>query len=191
MEMNFKQFVKINEVLDQLPTSAEANIKWSPALNPKDTSESYKGYFDVDSDNYIVGFNKVNVIGTPDFYVTWDLNRNNMGWWEVIKTLFTGRGGFYDRTNYAAKKGIGYTIKVLEGVFACIKEFVQVIRPSILSYDEHDGKLKAFYDQVATKIAPKFGYKPYRNHSGFLVRSDKYNSASIAKAIQAHLEGKY
>lgn len=181
--------MKMHEVFDKLPSDGEVNVSWEPSLNPNESAKTYKGRFTIDGDEYIVGFNRVETVGASDFYVTWDLNRNNFSWWQVIKTLFTGRGGYYDRTGLGATKGIGYTLKVLKGVFSVIQQFVATIRPAILTYHEHDEKLRAFYDQIAKKIAPKFGYRPHKYHSGFLVRSDKVNSPAIMKVIQKHLDG--
>lgn len=176
-------------MFNTLPTPGEVKITWEPGLDPKNLAEHYKATFDIDGDPYVVGFSRVETVHTKDFYIAWDFDIKRAGWMQKIKSLWSGVGLTYKRTGFGEKKGMGYTIQVLKGVLAAIHEFVAAIRPTILSYYGHDEKLKGFYDHVANKIAPKYGYKPYRGHSGFLVQSDKMNSPTVAKAIASHLRG--
>jgi hypothetical protein len=114
-----------------------------------------------------------------------------MSWWQVIKTFFTDQGGEYDRTNLAKEKGLGYTLNVLKSVISIIGQFISIMHPAILSYDEHDEKLRKFYSHIAVKIAAKAGYKPVGQQGGILVRTDKMRDAAVMKAVAKHLRGNF
>lgn len=190
MELKFKEFIKFNEVLDHIPNIKDVAPTWEPMLDPKGLHD-YKARFIIDGDEYVVGFSKVETVGVKDFYIAWDLNRANVSWLTVIKSFFTGEGGEYNRTNLVKEKGLGYTLNVLKSVIAIIGQFINIMHPAILSYDEHDEKLKKFYSHIAIKIASKAGYKPVGQQGGILVRTDKMRDAAVMKAVAKHIQGHF
>jgi hypothetical protein len=178
--INFINSKVITEVLDMADLeSTNIDITWEPPLSPKSTEKEYRAKFNVDGDPYVVGFSKVPQRNVIDYYVVWDLNRSAMSWWWVIKSLFTGAYKTFSRTGLQSKKGIGYTLKVIRGVFSAIRQFVQVVQPSIIQYHEADDDLKRFYNTVATKLAPKFGYVA---HHHMLVKKESLRRPAV-KAI--------
>jgi hypothetical protein len=184
--MNFKNFVRVNDMVNEVldfnqDSPIGLNIKWEPVLDKQLSHDHYRAAFTVENDPYYVGFTKVSHKKVSDYYVVWDLDRSAMSWWWVIKSLFNGQYKQFSRTHMQGKKGLRYTLSVIKSVFACIHDFVQVIKPSVIQYDEADQDLKKFYDRITAKIAPKFGYRPHKN---MLIRIDSQDKPAIRSLIR-------
>ncbi len=171
----------LNEVLDPSDLEGESayNITWKPPLDTNYSEKEYSARFNVDGDDYVVGFTKLNKKNVIDYYMIWDLDRSTQGWWWTIKAIFNGQGIPMTRTTKFKDKGMGYTLRVIKGVFTCIHDFVSAKQPSIIEYDAVDADLKKFYNMVSMKLAPKFGYAAHHN---MLVRKESLRRPAI-KAI--------
>ncbi len=175
----------LNEILDLDDNSGSGgepiNITWEPPLD-KRGENNYRATFDVEGDPYYVGFSKQPKKKLVDYYMVWDLNRSRMSWWWVIKSLFNGQHKQFTRTNM--QKNTGYTLRVMKSVFQCIHDFVDKQRPTIIEYDEADADLKRFYNKIAMRLAPKFGYDA---HDNMLVKQGESGKPNVRSVISPKL----
>ena len=157
----------------------EYNISWKPPLAPGKLENEYTARFVVDGDEYFVGFTKLKKANIVDYYMIWDMDRSTQGWWWTIKSIFNFQWMPFSKTDKYKRKGVGYALKVIRGVFYSVKQFVEVIQPSIIEYDSVDDEIKHFYNAISAKLANKFGYIAHKN---MLVNRDSLKKP-VVKAI--------
>lgn len=176
-------------MFDSLPDPASFQPRWEPPLDPKARLDQCRVKFTVDGDEYVVGFYRVPTSGVSCYYVAWSWN-NTQGFWRwFLWKLIRGKMPYTNcRTEFARKKGVGYPIRVLAGVIAVIGEFGRVVQPSALCFHQPDPSFGRFNARVATKVAPRFGYR-YED-GGLIVRADEINRPAVRRVMQQHREGR-
>jgi len=184
---SFKNFVRVSDMLREVLNpddlaDTDLQIQWTPPLDGSANEKEYTARFQVDGDDYFVGFDRRKKDDSvSDYYLVWDMDRSTQGWWWTIKGWFNGQVVPGTRTTKFKEKGIGYTLKVFKGVFSAIREFVERKHPSIVEYEPGDKDLNKFYSMVAKRLAPKFGYIPFVN---MIVSKDGLRRPAVRKIVQ-------
>jgi hypothetical protein len=181
--MDFKKWLVITEVLNELPDIGNVGVRWEPEPpNPEKPLDGYMAHFNVGGEPIYVGFKRKPHDKFDDYYVTWDVHYSGMSVWQVIKHIFSGMtpDEKFGRTGIGKKKGMPWVTQALSSVFSVVRDFTVSMRPSVLSYSTGDPELIKFYQLAARRFAAPLGYTLQQS---MLVRKDVLKKPALRRAI--------
>lgn len=178
-----------------LPSPSDLGLRWEKQVYQTDLESwtpttlaqghfapAFRATITVDGIPYLIVFMRTHYKNPLEYQVLWDLDKSAMSWWWGFKSSFNRQYLAFARTRFAQKKGIGYTLKVLNGVFVAVREFLTVMRPDVLRYfrfpgaveqsddksikesmelryDLHVEDIEKFYNKMAGRLAHQIGYE--------------------------------